>query len=92
VIDRKSLPNLNQDKIMSNTPTEAPAKMLLFATPESGEALQKYIEQFNGSESVVAHTCAYMAYNLMCQYIEDNYHTDLKASDTDDEIKEITDA
>jgi hypothetical protein len=36
----------------------------LVHTPKDLDELQKYINQFNGGEAVVAFTCAYMAWNL----------------------------
>jgi hypothetical protein len=41
-------------------------KLGLFATPESSDALMKYVEQFSGSERVIAMTIMGMTYNLCC--------------------------
>ena len=41
-------------------------KLGLFATPASSEELMKYIEQFSGSERVVAMTVMGMTYNYCC--------------------------
>ena len=38
-----------------------------FHTPESMEEFERYLTNFNGSEAIVAHTCAWMAWNLACK-------------------------
>ena len=42
----------------------------LFATPNSLDELHRYLEQFNGSEAMIAQTSAMMMYN----YIVTNYN------------------
>lgn len=45
----------------------------LFATPSDMKALEDYLALFVGGESIVAHTCAFMAWNLACKITnEDN--------------------
>ena len=44
-------------------------KLGLFATPENSEALMKYIEQFSGSERVIAMTVMGMTYNLCASIV-----------------------
>ena len=39
-----------------------------FATPESMEDMEAYLKKFSGSEAVVAHTCAFMMYNMMAEF------------------------
>ena len=41
-------------------------KLGLFATPENSDALMKYIEQFSGSERVIAMTVMGITYNMCC--------------------------
>lgn len=36
-------------------------------TPESMKELQEYLNQFKGEQSVIAMTCAMMAWNLACK-------------------------
>ena len=50
---------------MSDTTNLVPCNM--FATPDSVENLQEYLSRFNGSEAMVAQTCAMMAWNLACK-------------------------
>lgn len=57
-----------------NPNIEPPPKVTLFATPESSEEMEDYLSKFNGNEGVVANTCAFMMYNLMCDYIQQTYH------------------
>ena len=45
--------------------------MDLFATPKSIEEMQDYLAKFNGSEAVIANTCAFMMYNLMVTLINE---------------------
>lgn len=40
------------------------SKMGLFATPDSVDALQEYIERFNADEKVVAYTIMGLTWNL----------------------------
>lgn len=54
-------------------------KVDLFATPDNMEEFQKYLGQFNGSEAVVAQTCAWMAWNLASSEVEE--FVDLESTD-----------
>jgi hypothetical protein len=38
-----------------------------FHTPGSMEEFESYLANFSGSEAIVAHTCAWMAWNLACK-------------------------
>lgn len=46
--------------------------MGMVATPVSMKAMENYLKNFNGSEAVVAFTCAGMAWNLACKLQEEN--------------------
>ena len=41
------------------------------ATPDSMEELQEYLSQFSGPEAAIAQTCAWMAWNLASDIIEE---------------------
>jgi len=46
-------------------------KMALVATPDNMKQLEKHLEQFSGSERVVATVSAFMAWNLACKLIDE---------------------
>ena len=44
----------------------------IFTTPKDIKALQDYLSLFNGSEAIVAQTCAWMAWNLACKIVNES--------------------
>lgn len=47
-------------------------KQGLFATPDSTEALQEYVNKFNGSERVIAMTLLGMTWNLCAELTKED--------------------
>lgn len=44
----------------------------LVNTPNDLDELQNYLAKFNGSEAIVAQTCAFMAWNLASKIVDEH--------------------
>ena len=56
-------------------------KVGLFVTPSNMKELEDYISNFNGHESVIAWTCAMMAWNMASVYVDNAIEADKENND-----------